>query len=174
MTGSSKSKNPEYFPPLPEKHGDGRASPSPAKPTTQEALLQQILEMQKQQGEIRRQQAEEHRLLREQLHRQAEIKVASEAKVTAKSGTSDSEGVAKTAEQLLRGGAGALRAELQFVEDRVYQAADDVVADEVLQQWLNDFDKNRGNVMLNLTSKNAASLDARAIKEPPGPALIKL
>eukprot|EP00854_Cymbomonas_tetramitiformis_P013110 gene13110-biopygen13502 len=57
--------------------------------------------MQKQQGKIQRQQAEEHRLLRKQLPRQAEINVALEAKVAAKSGTSDSEGVAKTAEQLL-------------------------------------------------------------------------
>ncbi|KAK3232858.1 hypothetical protein CYMTET_56810 [Cymbomonas tetramitiformis] len=101
MTGSSKSKDPEDFPPLPGKHDGGRASPSPATPTTQETLLQQILEMQKQQGEIHRQQAKEHRLLREQLQRQAGINVALEAKVAAKSGTSDSEGVANTAEQLL-------------------------------------------------------------------------
>ncbi|KAK3279255.1 hypothetical protein CYMTET_12848 [Cymbomonas tetramitiformis] len=48
-----------------------------------------------------------------------------------------------------RGGAEALRVKLQFVEDRVYQAADGMVADEVLQQWLNDFDKSRGKGMLN-------------------------
>ncbi|KAK3262220.1 hypothetical protein CYMTET_28909 [Cymbomonas tetramitiformis] len=101
MTGSSKSKDPEDFPPLPGKHDDGWASPSPATPTTQEDVLQQILEMQRQQGEIQRQQAEEHRLLCEQLQRQAEINLALEAKVAAKSGTLDSEGVAKTAEQLL-------------------------------------------------------------------------
>eukprot|EP00854_Cymbomonas_tetramitiformis_P034058 gene34058-biopygen7905 len=101
MTGSSKSKDLEDFPPLPRKHDDGRASPSPAPPTTHEDLLQQILEMRKQQGEIQRQQAEEHRLLREQLQRQAEIDVALQANVAAKSGTPDSEGVAKTAEQLL-------------------------------------------------------------------------
>ncbi|KAK3258500.1 hypothetical protein CYMTET_32457 [Cymbomonas tetramitiformis] len=65
-----------------------------------------------------------------------------------------------------RGGSDALRAKLQFVEDRVYQAADGVVADEVLQQWLNDFDKNRGRAMLNLTSKNAASAETRVVKDP--------
>eukprot|EP00854_Cymbomonas_tetramitiformis_P008553 gene8553-biopygen8678 len=52
-----------------------------------------------------------------------------------------------------------------FVEDRVYQAADGVVADEVSQQWLNDFDKNRGKAMLSLTSKNAASSEARVVKD---------
>eukprot|EP00854_Cymbomonas_tetramitiformis_P003867 gene3867-biopygen3808 len=277
MTGSSKSKDPEDFPPLPEKHGDERASPSPATPMKQEDLLRQTLEMQRQQGEIQRQQAEEHRLPREQLHWQAEINVALEAEVAAKSGTSDSEGVAKSAEQLLerrrnlayvpeasvnlfpprpatittrmpqlydphgnktydalskksnysmkyeclvlapalsylhdvvgecnasldesedgelsydelqkrfhvvtnsvhgvyamlcnwwtmlelrgqleqepgssqRGGADALRAKPQFVEDRVYQAADGFVADEVLQQWLNDFDNDRGKAVLS-------------------------
>ncbi|KAK3284537.1 hypothetical protein CYMTET_7832 [Cymbomonas tetramitiformis] len=64
-----------------------------------------------------------------------------------------------------RGGSDALRAKLQFVEDRVYQAADGVVADEVLQQWLNDFDKNRGKAMLSLTSKNAANAETRAVKD---------
>ncbi|KAK3270342.1 hypothetical protein CYMTET_21263 [Cymbomonas tetramitiformis] len=64
-----------------------------------------------------------------------------------------------------RGGSDALRAKLQFVEDRVYQAADGVVADEVLQQWLNDFDKNRGKALLNTTAKNAANADARAPKD---------
>eukprot|EP00854_Cymbomonas_tetramitiformis_P012978 gene12978-biopygen13373 len=64
-----------------------------------------------------------------------------------------------------RGGSDALRAKLQFVEDRVYQTADGVVADEVLQQWLNDIDKNRGKAMLNLTSKNAASSDTRVVKD---------
>ncbi|KAK3287916.1 hypothetical protein CYMTET_4594 [Cymbomonas tetramitiformis] len=57
-----------------------------------------------------------------------------------------------------RGGADALQAKLQFVEDKVYKAADGVVADEVLQQWLNDFDKSRGKALLNTTAKNA---DAR-------------
>eukprot|EP00854_Cymbomonas_tetramitiformis_P018128 gene18128-biopygen18705 len=253
------------------------------------------MEMQRQQGEIQRQQAEEHRLLREQLQRQAEINVALEAKVAAKSGTSDFEGVTKTAEQLLerrrklayvpkvpvnpfppwpatlttrmpqlydlqgnktydalskksnssmtyeclvfalalsylqdvvgecnatldasedgellydelqnrfhavtnsvhgvyamlcnrwimlelrgqqeqeqepgssqRGGADALRAKLHFVEDRVYQAADGVVADEVLQQWLNDFDKNRGKAVMSATSKSAANADTRVLKD---------
>eukprot|EP00854_Cymbomonas_tetramitiformis_P006060 gene6060-biopygen6092 len=50
---------------------------------------------------LRRQQAEEHRLLREQLHRQAEINVALEAKFAAKSGTPDPENVAKTPGHLL-------------------------------------------------------------------------
>ncbi|KAK3274603.1 hypothetical protein CYMTET_17217 [Cymbomonas tetramitiformis] len=59
-----------------------------------------------------------------------------------------------------RGGAEALRAKLQFVEDRVYQAADGVVADEVLQQWLNDFDKSRRKAMLNTTTKQAANAEA--------------
>eukprot|EP00854_Cymbomonas_tetramitiformis_P034242 gene34242-biopygen22056 len=119
-----------------------------------------------------------------------EINVALEAKVAAKSGTSDPDTVANTAEQLLerrrkqartmlelrgqleqepgssqRGGSDALRAKLQFVEDRVYQAADGVVADEVLRQWLNDFDKNRVKAMLNFTSKNAANSDARVVKD---------
>ncbi|KAK3235269.1 hypothetical protein CYMTET_54516 [Cymbomonas tetramitiformis] len=59
-----------------------------------------------------------------------------------------------------RGGAEALRAKLQFVEDHVYQAADGVVADAVLQQWLNDFDKSRGRALLNTTAKQAANADA--------------
>ncbi|KAK3261593.1 hypothetical protein CYMTET_29502 [Cymbomonas tetramitiformis] len=59
-----------------------------------------------------------------------------------------------------RGGAEALRAKLQFVEDRVYQAADGVVADAVLQQWLNDFDKSKGRALLNTTAKQAANADA--------------
>ncbi|KAK3267239.1 hypothetical protein CYMTET_24194 [Cymbomonas tetramitiformis] len=66
--------------------------------------MQQILAMQKQQGEMlimQRQQAEEHCLLRDELHWQSEINVALEAKVAAKSGTSDSDTVAKSAEQLL-------------------------------------------------------------------------
>ncbi|KAK3280883.1 hypothetical protein CYMTET_11285 [Cymbomonas tetramitiformis] len=66
--------------------------------------MQQILVMQKQQGELlemQRQQAEEHRLLRDELQRQAQINVELEAKVTAKPGTSDPDTVAKTAEQLL-------------------------------------------------------------------------
>ncbi|KAK3233094.1 hypothetical protein CYMTET_56579 [Cymbomonas tetramitiformis] len=62
-----------------------------------------------------------------------------------------------------RGGSDALRAKLQFVEDRVYQAPDGVVADEVLQQWLNDFDKNRGKAMLSLTAKNAANAETRVV-----------
>ncbi|KAK3245308.1 hypothetical protein CYMTET_45115 [Cymbomonas tetramitiformis] len=65
-----------------------------------------------------------------------------------------------------RGGQEALRAKLQFVEDRVYQAADGVVADEVLQQWLNDFDKNRGRAVLNIASKNAANAETRIPKDP--------
>eukprot|EP00854_Cymbomonas_tetramitiformis_P034180 gene34180-biopygen18432 len=248
MTGSSKSKDPEDSHPIPEKHGDGRASPSPATPTTQEDLLRHILEMQKQKGEIQRQQAEEYRLLREQLHRQADIKVALDAKVAAKSGTSDFEGIAKTAEQLLErrrklayvpeacvipfppqpatlptrmpqlydlhgnktydalskksnssmkyeclvlapalsylhdvvGECNATLDESEdselsynelqkrfhaFVEDRVYQAADGVVADEVMQQWLNDFDKNRGKAVLSATSESAANAYARVVKD---------
>eukprot|EP00854_Cymbomonas_tetramitiformis_P001924 gene1924-biopygen1803 len=65
-----------------------------------------------------------------------------------------------------RGGADALRVKLQFVEDRVYQAADGVVAAELLQQWLNDFDdKNRGKAMLSATLKSAANADARVVKD---------
>ncbi|KAK3287912.1 hypothetical protein CYMTET_4590 [Cymbomonas tetramitiformis] len=59
------------------------------------------------------------------------------------------------------GGNDALRAKLQFVENKVYQAADGVVADEELQQWLNDFDKSRGKALLNSAAKNAANADAR-------------
>ncbi|KAK3289238.1 hypothetical protein CYMTET_3329 [Cymbomonas tetramitiformis] len=62
---------------------------------------------------------------------------------------------------LQRGGADALRAKLQFMDDKVYKAADGVVADKVLQQWLNDFDKSRGKALLNTTAKNAANADAR-------------
>ncbi|KAK3235858.1 hypothetical protein CYMTET_53962 [Cymbomonas tetramitiformis] len=292
MAGSSKGKSAEDFPPLPGKPDIGQASPSPAAPSTQDVLMQQILTMQKQQGELlemQRQQAEEHRLLRNELQRQAQINVELEAKVAAKPGTSDPDSATKTAEQLLerrrkleyvpatsinpfpprpatltsrmpqlydlhgsktydalskksnssmkyecmvlapalsylhdvvdecnktldvnedsgltqrewqkrfhavtnsvhgvyallcnrwtmlelrgqleqelgssqRGGSDALRAKLQFVEDRVYQAADGVVADEVLQQWLNDFDKNRGKAMLSMTAKNAAKAETR-------------
>ncbi|KAK3271493.1 hypothetical protein CYMTET_20170 [Cymbomonas tetramitiformis] len=295
MSGGSKNNGLEDFPPLPGKPDIGQASPSPAALSTQDVLMQQILLMQQQQGELlemQRQQAEEHRLLRDELHRQAQINVELEAKVAAKPGTSDPDTVAKTAEQLLerrrklayvpaasvnpfpprpatltsrmpqlydlhgsktydalskksnssmkyeclvlapalsylhdvmcecnetldvnkdcelsgsellkrfhavtnsvhgvyamlcnrwtmlelrgqleqepgssqRGGSDALRAKLQFVEDRVYQAADGVVADEVLQQWLNDFDKNRGKAMVSLTSKNAVSAETRAVK----------
>ncbi|KAK3238003.1 hypothetical protein CYMTET_51954 [Cymbomonas tetramitiformis] len=63
------------------------------------------------------------------------------------------------------GGADALRAKLQFVEDRVYHAADGVVADEVLQRWLNDFDKNRRKTVLSATSKSAANADTRVAKD---------
>ncbi|KAK3250735.1 hypothetical protein CYMTET_39895 [Cymbomonas tetramitiformis] len=59
-----------------------------------------------------------------------------------------------------RGGSDALRAKLQYVEDRVYQASD-----EVLQQWLNDFDKSRGKAMLSTTSKSAVTADARGAKD---------
>ncbi|KAK3234998.1 hypothetical protein CYMTET_54774 [Cymbomonas tetramitiformis] len=59
-----------------------------------------------------------------------------------------------------RGGAEALRAKLQLVEDRVYQAADGVVADAVLQQWLNDFDKQKGRALMNTTAKQAANAEA--------------
>ncbi|KAK3248563.1 hypothetical protein CYMTET_41974 [Cymbomonas tetramitiformis] len=294
MAGTAKGKSTEDFPPLPGKPDIGQASPSPAAQSTQDVLMQQILIMQKQQGELlemQRQQAEEHRLLRDELQRQAQINVELEAKVAAKPGTSDPDAVAKTAEQLLerrrkleyvpaasinpfpprpatltsrmpqlydlhgsktydalskksnfsmkyecmvlapalsylhdvvnecnetldvnedcglsksewqkrfhavtnsvhgvyallcnrwtmlelrgqleqepgssqRGGSDALRAKLQFVEDRVYQAADGVVADEVLQQWLNDFDKNRGKAMLSLTAKNAANAEPRVV-----------
>ncbi|KAK3276403.1 hypothetical protein CYMTET_15514 [Cymbomonas tetramitiformis] len=58
-----------------------------------------------------------------------------------------------------RGGAEALRAKLQFVEDRVYSASDRLVADEVLQQWLDDFDKSQGRAMLSTTSKLAANAE---------------
>eukprot|EP00854_Cymbomonas_tetramitiformis_P034302 gene34302-biopygen24641 len=65
-----------------------------------------------------------------------------------------------------RGGADALHAKLQFVEDTVYQAADGVVADEVLQQWLNDFHKKRGKaVLMSAASKSAANADARVVKD---------
>ncbi|KAK3240062.1 hypothetical protein CYMTET_50068 [Cymbomonas tetramitiformis] len=104
MAGNAKGKTPEDFPPLPGKPDIGQASPSPAAPSTQDVLMQQILVMQKQQGELlemQRQQAEEHRLLRDELHRQALINVELEAKVAAKPGTSDPDTVAKTAEQLL-------------------------------------------------------------------------
>ncbi|KAK3277814.1 hypothetical protein CYMTET_14199 [Cymbomonas tetramitiformis] len=49
-----------------------QASPSPAAQSTQDVLMQQILIMQMQQGELfemQRQQAEEHRLLRDELQR---------------------------------------------------------------------------------------------------------
>ncbi|KAK3256315.1 hypothetical protein CYMTET_34543 [Cymbomonas tetramitiformis] len=58
-----------------------------------------------------------------------------------------------------RGGAEALCSKLQFVEDRVYSALDGIVADEVLQQWLDNFDKSRGTAMLNTTSKLAANAE---------------
>ncbi|KAK3263347.1 hypothetical protein CYMTET_27844 [Cymbomonas tetramitiformis] len=58
-----------------------------------------------------------------------------------------------------RGGAEALRAKLQFVEDRVYQASDGVIADAVLQQWLNDFDTSKGKALLNTTAKQAAGAE---------------
>ncbi|KAK3252548.1 hypothetical protein CYMTET_38161 [Cymbomonas tetramitiformis] len=298
MAGSSKGKGSGDFlpikevtlqslnqtlPALPGKDGHPPSpSPTPAVQPTQESLLQQILKIQKQQ-------AEDHRVLREQLHRQVEINAALEAKIASKTGSSDSEAVAKTAEQLLekrkrldyvpeapvnpfparpatlttrmpqlydlhgnktydalskksnssmryeclvlgpalsylhdvvtecnetldeaeednvpydtlykrfhavtnsvhgvyamlcnrwtmlelraqleqapgssqRGGNDALRAKLQFVENKVYQAADGVVADEVLQQWLNDFDKSRGKALLNSAAKNAANAEAR-------------
>ncbi|KAK3284158.1 hypothetical protein CYMTET_8181 [Cymbomonas tetramitiformis] len=221
MAGSSKSKAAEDFPPLPAKPDIGQTSPSPAAPSTQDVLLQQILTMQKQQSELlemQRQQAEDHRLLRADHQRLAQINVELEAKlydlhgnktydslskksnssmkyecmvlapalsylhdvVTACNQTLDEhEDVGLSLRDLLkhchevtnsvhgvyallcnrwtmlelrgqleqepgssqRGGQEALRAKLQFVEDRVYQAADGVVADEVLQQWLNDFDK---------------------------------
>eukprot|EP00854_Cymbomonas_tetramitiformis_P001408 gene1408-biopygen1267 len=69
-------------------------SPTPAVPPTQESLLQQILD-------IHKQQAEGNRLLRQQLQRQTEISAELEAKIAAKSGSSDSEAAAKSAEQLL-------------------------------------------------------------------------
>ncbi|KAK3258261.1 hypothetical protein CYMTET_32687 [Cymbomonas tetramitiformis] len=299
MVGNSKGKGSELFPPVKEAILDttkdfpplpGKAagaqppSPSPTQAVqpTQESLLQQILEIQKQQ-------AEDHRVLREQLHRQVQINAELEAKITTKAGSKDSDSATKTAEQLLekrkkldhvpeasvnpfparpatlttrmpqlydlhgnktydalnkksnssmryeclvlgpalsylhdvvaecnetldesedgnlsydelhkrlhavsnsvhgvyamlcnrwtmlelraqleqepgssqRGGNEALRAKLQFVENKVYQAADGVVADEVLQQWLNDFDKSRGKALLNSAAKNAANADAR-------------
>ncbi|KAK3284880.1 hypothetical protein CYMTET_7491 [Cymbomonas tetramitiformis] len=261
MSGGAKNKGLEDFPPLPGKPDIGQASPSPAALSTLDVLMQQILFMQKQQGELlemQRQQAEEHRLLRDELHRQAQINVELEAKVAAKPGTSDPDTVAKTAEELLERRrklayvpaasvnpfpprpatltsrmpqsndlhgsktydalskksnssmkyeclvlAPALsylhdvvcecNATLDLNEDcelsgsewqkrfhavtnfvhgvyamlcnRVYQAADGVVADEVLQQWLNDFDKNRGKAMLSLTSKNAANAETQAVKD---------
>ncbi|KAK3238667.1 hypothetical protein CYMTET_51338, partial [Cymbomonas tetramitiformis] len=144
----------------------------------QEDLLKAILGLQQQQ-------AENQRLFQEQLMRQAAINESLEAQIAAtavKSGTADPNSATRTAEQLLerrkklaygpeadlepdpssshRGGAEALRAKLQFVEDRVYQAADVVVADEVLQQWLNDFDKSRGKALLNTTAKQAANAEA--------------
>ncbi|KAK3287948.1 hypothetical protein CYMTET_4556 [Cymbomonas tetramitiformis] len=236
MSGDPKSKKDlEDFPPLPGKHGNEQASPPP---TTQELLMQQIpiLVLQKQQGailEMQRQQTEEHRLLRDELHRQSEINVALEAKIAAKSGTSDSDGAAKSAEQLLerrrklayvpeasgnpfpprpatltsrmpqlydlhgsktydalsKKSNSSMRYEclvlapaLSYLHDvvcecndsldaaddgdlTVYQAADGLVADEVLQQWLNDFDKNRGNAVLSTTAKNAANADSRSARE---------
>ncbi|KAK3250253.1 hypothetical protein CYMTET_40352 [Cymbomonas tetramitiformis] len=169
----------ENSPPLPRKPDPhGQDLPSPDPPTSQEDLLKAILCLQQQQ-------AEDQRLFREQLQRQAAINESLEAQIaamSAKSETADPGSATKTAEQLLercrkfayvpeadleldpssshRGGAEALRAKLQFVEDRVYQAADGVVADEVLQQWLNDFDKSRGKAMLNTTVKQAANTEA--------------
>ncbi|KAK3243855.1 hypothetical protein CYMTET_46509 [Cymbomonas tetramitiformis] len=263
MAGTAKGKTPEDFPPLPGKPDIRQASPSPAAPSTQDVLMQQILVMQKQQGELlemQRQQAEEHRLLRDELYRQALINVELEAKVAAKPGTSDPDTVAKTAEQLLerrrklafvpaasvnpfpprpatltsrmpqlydlhgnktydalsKKSNSSMKYEclvlapaLSYLHDVVYEcnetldvnegcdlsgsewlkrfhavtnsvhgvyallcnsswrtestAADGVVADEVLQQWLNDFDKNRGKAMLSLTSKNAASAETRVV-----------
>ncbi|KAK3232945.1 hypothetical protein CYMTET_56730 [Cymbomonas tetramitiformis] len=299
MAGNSKGKGSELFPPVKEAildtHQDfpplpGKAvgahppspSPTPAVHPTQESLLQQILEIQKQQ-------AEDHRVLREQLHWQVEINAELKAKIATNAGSTDSDSAAKTARQLLekwkrldyvpeasvnpfparpatlttrmpqlydlhgnktydalnkksnssmryeclvlgpalsylhdvvaecnetlnesengnlsyddlhkrlhavsnsvhgvyamlcnrwtmlelraqleqepgasqRGGNEALRAKLQFVENKVYQATDGMVADEVLQQWLNDFDKSRGKALLNSAAKNAANADAR-------------
>eukprot|EP00854_Cymbomonas_tetramitiformis_P002038 gene2037-biopygen1934 len=47
----------------------------------------------------------------------------------------------------------------------VYQAADGVVADEVLQQWLNDFDKKCEKAVLSAASKSAANADTRVVKD---------
>eukprot|EP00854_Cymbomonas_tetramitiformis_P008531 gene8531-biopygen8655 len=111
MVGNSKGKGSELFPPVKEAILDttkdfpplpGKAagaqppSPSPTQAVqpTQESLLQQILEIQKQQ-------AEDHRVLREQLHRQVQINAELEAKITTKAGSKDSDSATKTAEQLL-------------------------------------------------------------------------
>ncbi|KAK3241341.1 hypothetical protein CYMTET_48882 [Cymbomonas tetramitiformis] len=249
---------------LPYRNFALRALPSPAAQSTQEVLMQQILAMQKQQGEMlemQRQQAEEDRLLRDELQRQSQINVALEAKQSVNPfpprpatlttrmpqlydlhGNKTYDALSKKSNSSMKyeclvlapalsylhdvvyecnetldadedcelsnhdwqkrfhavtnsvhgvyamlcyrwtmlelrgqveqvpgssqhGGSDALRAKLQFVEDRVYQAADGVVADEVLQQWLNDFDKNRGKAMLNFTSKSAANSDARVVKD---------
>ncbi|KAK3241773.1 hypothetical protein CYMTET_48504 [Cymbomonas tetramitiformis] len=40
-----------------------------------------------------------------------------------------------------------------------------MVADEVLQQWLNNFDKNRGKALLSTISKSTANADARITKD---------
>ncbi|KAK3242252.1 hypothetical protein CYMTET_48045 [Cymbomonas tetramitiformis] len=210
MTGGSKNKDLEDFPPLPGKHDGGWASPSPATPTSQQELLpQQILAMQKQQGELlemQRQQAEEQRLLRHDLHRQSEINVALEAKVAAKSGTSDSDTVCEDSgaaageteeagvplsylhdvvaecndaldeaeggdlpyrdlQQRFHAVSNSVHGVYAMLCNRVYQAADGVVANQVLQQWLNDFDKSRGVAMLSTTSKSAAIADVRGAKD---------
>ncbi|KAK3241093.1 hypothetical protein CYMTET_49107 [Cymbomonas tetramitiformis] len=93
--GDFNSKN---FPPLPRKSDpDGKDVPSPDPPSSQEDLLRTILNLQQQQ-------AEEQRLLHEQLLRQAQINESPEAHIAAaaaKSGTADPGGTAKTAEQLL-------------------------------------------------------------------------
>ncbi|KAK3244623.1 hypothetical protein CYMTET_45771 [Cymbomonas tetramitiformis] len=56
-----------------------------------------------------------------------------------------------------RGGTEALHAKLQVLEDCVCRSSDGVVADEVLQEWLNDFHRSRGKAMLSTTAKQAAS-----------------
>ncbi|KAK3267353.1 hypothetical protein CYMTET_24082 [Cymbomonas tetramitiformis] len=250
MAGSSKGKATEDFPPLPAKPDIGQASPSPAAPSTQDVLLQQILTMQKQQTTSAEKLLERRKKLDyvpaasvnpfptrpatlatrmpqlydlhgnktyDALSKKSNSSMKYECMVlapalsylhdvvTACNQTLDEhEDAALSMRDLLkhfhevtnsvhgvyallcnrwtmlelrgqleqepgssqRGGQEALRAKLQFVEDRVYQAADGVVADEVLQQWLNDFDKNRGRAVLNLASKNAASAETRVPKDP--------
>eukprot|EP00854_Cymbomonas_tetramitiformis_P000737 gene736-biopygen614 len=88
----------ENSPPLPRKPDPhGQDLPSPDPPTSQEDLLKAILCLQQQQ-------AEDQRLFREQLQRQAAINESLEAQIaamSAKSETADPGSATKTAEQLL-------------------------------------------------------------------------
>ncbi|KAK3263345.1 hypothetical protein CYMTET_27842 [Cymbomonas tetramitiformis] len=165
------------FPPLPRKHDD---LPSPNPPSSQKDLLKAILCLQQQQAEAQQRQAEDQRLFREQLLRHAAINESLEAQIAAaaaKSGTTDPDSVAKTAEQVLD-----RRRKLAYVPEadvnpfprrpktltsRMPQlhdlhgnkTADGVVADEVLQRWLTDIDESRGKALLNTTAKQAANAE---------------
>eukprot|EP00854_Cymbomonas_tetramitiformis_P034534 gene34534-biopygen32866 len=59
----------------------------------------------------------------------------------------------------------ALRAKLALVEDRMHKASDGLAADEVLQQWLNDFDTPLGKVVLSTTANSVASAEFCADRE---------
>eukprot|EP00854_Cymbomonas_tetramitiformis_P013848 gene13848-biopygen14251 len=64
-----------------------------------------------------------------------------------------------------RRGADARRAILSFVEDCIYRAADGVVVDEMLPQWLDKFDKSHRKAVLNTSAKTAANSDTNAESE---------